>query len=148
MRINTKFPVAIHILAIVGLTPLLYNEKPTSAAIALSVNTNPVVIRRINALLKTAGLINVRAGVGGVELLKSPKDISLRMIFDAVQSDEASSIFDLNHKVNPKCKIGSVINLALSVPLHSVQLEMELELEKYTLFDIMKDIATRNGMEL
>ncbi|MGC6173583.1 Rrf2 family transcriptional regulator [Lacrimispora sp. 38-1] len=146
MRINTKFPVAIHILAVVGLAPLLYNEKPTSAAIALSVNTNPVVIRRINALLKTAGLINVRAGVGGVELLKSPEDISLRVIFDAVQSDEA--FFDLHHKVNPKCKIGSVINLALVAPLHSVQLEMELELEKYTLFDIMKDIATRNGMEL
>ncbi len=39
-------------------------------------------------------------------------------------------------------------NEPLRKPLHSVQLEMELELEKYTLFDIMKDIATRNGMEL
>lgn len=148
MRGNTQFPVAAHILAFVGLSQHFYHQMPTSAAIAKSVNTNPVVIRRINAMLKSAGLVNVRPGVGGVELLKPPKRITLYAIYKAVQSSESPSVFDLHHHVNPKCQIGSTINEVLSTPLNAAQLAMESELKQHTLFDVMRDIAANNGLEL
>ena len=57
--INSRFAVAIHILALVAAGP---REQVTSEFIAGSVNTNPVVIRRISGMLRKAGLINLTSG--------------------------------------------------------------------------------------
>ena len=48
MSISTKFPVAVHVLSVLAL-----NRQTTvySDFIAASVNTNPVVIRRIVGIL-------------------------------------------------------------------------------------------------
>ena len=57
--INSRFAVAIHILALVAAGP---REQVTSEFIAGSVNTNPVVIRRISGMLRKAGLIESKVG--------------------------------------------------------------------------------------
>ena len=148
VRGNTQFPVASHILALVGINKIATDTSLTSSEIASSVNTNPVVIRRILSILKTKNLVHVRPGVGGVDLLKSPKDITLLEIFKAVQSTESPSIFDLHKNVNQDCPIGSVINSVLSVRLDSAQIKMEEELSKSTLYDVMLDIANKNNYKL
>lgn len=148
MRGNTQFPVATHILALVGLTEHYNNHMPTSAEIADSVNTNPVVIRRIVSLLKNSGLVSVRAGKGGVGLLKSPSMISLLDVYKAIQTDQNASVFDYHHNTKQSCPIGSTINSVLSSKLDTAQKKMEDELSRYTLYDVMKEIAERNGSEL
>ncbi len=55
MAISTRFSVGIHILSLIAT-----DEKMTSDLIAGSVNTNPVVIRKIMSMLKKADLIEVR----------------------------------------------------------------------------------------
>lgn len=144
MRINTQFPVAVHVLAFVGLYKNVLGEAPTSLIISKSVNTNPVVIRRINSLLKSAGLITVRPGIGGVELSKQPEEITLRSIFIAVQSGNETGIFDFHKNVNGNCEVGSVINQVLESSLNSAQLAMEMELEKSSLLDVMKEITLKS----
>lgn len=148
MRINTQFPVAVHIMTFVGLSQLVERDMPKSAAIAKSVNTNPVVVRRINGMLKEAGLIHVRAGVGGVEILKDPKDITLRDIFLAVKAAGSPSIFNLHQNTNPKCPIGSVINSVISSPLEEAQKALEEKLADTSLYDLMSDVAGRNKVDL
>ena len=44
--------------------------KVTSDFLASSINTNPVIIRKILTQLKSAGLINVARGTGGIELTR------------------------------------------------------------------------------
>jgi len=57
-----------------------------SQALARSVNTNPVVVRRILLALRRAGLVETFAGQGGgARLGKAAKEITLRHIYDAVE---------------------------------------------------------------
>src|SRR4051812_42410357 len=61
-------------------------EIMDSEALARSVNTNPVVVRRLLLALRDAGLIETIAGKhGGSRLRKSPREISLRDIYDAIE---------------------------------------------------------------
>ena len=65
MRINTRFPVAVHMLALIELNK---TQPSTSELMALSVGTNPVVIRQLMSSLKRAGLIETQNGVPGCHL--------------------------------------------------------------------------------
>jgi len=65
MTISSRFSVAIHILSLLEISK---DEICTSEYIAGSVNTNPVVIRRIMGMLSKAGLVEVRTGVAGAKL--------------------------------------------------------------------------------
>lgn len=60
-KFSSRYSIAVHILSLVALSP----TSCTSDFIAESVNTNPVIIRRIIGMLKKAGLVHVRAGAGG-----------------------------------------------------------------------------------
>lgn len=137
MRINTRFPVAIHILALLAFN---HEATATSEFLAKSVNTNPVVIRRINALLKKANLITIKAGVGGAYLNSSPTEITLLDIYNAVKSSDDDFLFELHCNPNEKCFVGANINEALSGPLNSAQKSLEDTLKEYTLFDIVEKI--------
>ena len=61
-------------------------EKLDSQKLAASVNTNPVVVRRLLQALRRAGLVTTAAGRhGGSRLSRSPARISLLEIYDAVE---------------------------------------------------------------
>ena len=75
MKISTRFSDSIHILAFIniyqGIIPL------TSNNIASSIETSPVVVRRLMSALNKAGLINTVHGAADPALAKSPENISL-----------------------------------------------------------------------
>lgn len=137
MRINTRFPVAIHIMTVIS---IIGQENCTSEKLAKSVNTNPVVIRRINAMLKKANLITVRAGVAGARLNSAPEDILLLDIYNAVKADPDDMLFDLHGAPNLCCIVGAHIHEALSAPLTSAQKALEDNLRQFTLADILDKI--------
>ena len=70
---SSKLSVGIHMLTIFALKP---GESLTSEFIADSVNTNPVVIRRLLGSLRDAGIVESRTGVGGGwSLLVNPERV-------------------------------------------------------------------------
>ena len=145
MRINTKLAVAIHILALIELNNL--KEIPnTSENLALSVNTNPVVVRRIMGMLKKADLVDVRAGVGGASLKRRPKDITWLDIYNAIKLSGEAALFSKHEKPNEKCYVGAHIHEVLDAPLHAAQMAMERELSTFTLLDAITPIAKKNHM--
>lgn len=86
MSDSQRFPVAAHSLAYLAhkgaYSPA---EAAPSAVLAASVPTNPVVVRRVTALLAKAGLIATRPGAsGGAWLLRRPEDIRLDEVLSAV----------------------------------------------------------------
>lgn len=130
--INTRFAVAIHILA---LTATHSREKLTSEYMASSVNTNPVVIRRISGMLKKAGLLTSTVGIPGTTLKKEPGQISLLEVYRAVQNHE--DLFAIHEKPNLKCPVGASIQATLDDTFSSVQQAMENELAGKSLKDIV-----------
>ena len=82
MKISTRFSDSIHILAFIniyqGIIPL------TSNNIASSIETSPVVVRRLMSALNKAGLINTVHGAADPALAKSPENIPLYDIFLAI----------------------------------------------------------------
>ncbi len=131
--INTRLSVAIHIMSLVAMDP-----KQSSAQIAQSVTTNPVVIRRLSGDLKKAGLLTSQAGLPGFNLTRDPKDITLLDIYKAVNMEK--ELFSIHDKPNPKCPVGKRIQGTLDETFRSVQTAMENELNEQTLKDIMNHL--------
>ena len=142
MRINTQFPVAVHILALLA---FFEDKSPSSELIAKSVGTNPVVIRRVVSQLKKSGLVDAQAGIKGTSLRKKPKDITLLDIYNAVRSSE-EALFDVHPNPNPACVIGAHIKEAMSIPLSDAQKAMENKLASFTLLDIVRPISEKSGL--
>lgn len=138
MIISSRYAVAIHILSMLELNKDGVN---TSDYIASSVNTNPVVIRRIIGMLSKAELVEVRPGVAGARLAKDISAITLLDIYRAVHAVDEDGLFALHAKTNANCPIGRNIQAAIEPVFLEAQLAMENTLAKVTLADIVYRLA-------
>ena len=81
--VNQQFTFAVHIMTALAFSP---GEVIRSQTLAASVNTNPVVVRRLLLALRRARLIETFTGKhGGARLRKKAREISLVEIYDAVE---------------------------------------------------------------
>jgi len=136
MKTSCRFAVAVH-----ALTVLAYKDgdRVTSAFLADSVNTNPVVIRRLLLALQDAKLIETRKGAGfGSRLSRSPARINLGEIFRAVE-DHGPFVLPLR-KPNQACPVGHCIQAELEKVFSSARDALQKELARTTLADILKDV--------
>lgn len=109
MSQNCRFTVAVHTCTLLGMTP---DQPVTSDWIAGSVNTNPVVIRRILSTLNKAGLVtSVRGSNGGSTLARHPDQISLQDIKRAVDVDAPPPLY--NQPPNPACPVARAMQPVL-----------------------------------
>ncbi len=91
MTMNTKMASAIQILCFIAYVD---DESKHSAAIAKSLKTNPVVVRKLLKLMEQHGLVCLRQGRnGGVELAHAVEDITLAQIYQAMESSRGFSPF-------------------------------------------------------
>ena len=112
----------------------------TSRQIADSVNTNPVVIRRLMTKLKEAEFIDVSQGNSGIELVKPLRDITLFDVYKAVEVVEERELFQIHEDTNIKCVVGANIQMVLEVILENAQTAMESVLKNVTLENIVSKI--------
>ena len=134
--VNCRFTVAIHVLCLLAAQ---HPQALTSEFIAGSVNTNPVVIRRILALLRRAGWVKSQPGVsGGCQLLAKPAYISLADVYRLVRP---GAVFALHSKrPNPQCPVGRNIQQGLVGHYMKAQAAMERELGQSTIADVLEDV--------
>jgi Rrf2 family protein len=142
MKISSRFTVAVHILSLVTIEN---STLCTSEWIAESVNTNPVVIRRVMGKLKNAGLIQVRRGTGGASLLKPLKDISLLDVYHAVEVVEEGELFQFHENPNPNCPVGANIQAVLELILNRAQEAMERILDEVTMEELVTVLTKKIG---
>jgi len=120
------------------LAVLAYKEgdRVTSAFLAGSVNTNPVIIRRLLLSLQRARLVDTCKGAGsGSRLNRSPGRINLADIYRAVE--EAEPFASPARKPNNACPVGHGIRRELDRIFASAQKAMERDLEKTSLADVI-----------
>lgn len=139
MSESQRFPVAIHALVylahkgartVAGAVP--------SAVLAASMPTNPVVVRRVTALLGKAGLVGARAGAGGgAWLAVAPEDITLDLVLRAVDG--------CAHLGAPPpgargCPVGEKIPRVVEAVLRAADAAAAERLSKITIADLLARI--------
>jgi Rrf2 family protein len=129
--------MAVHVLAVLGHKG---GGPVTSRKLAASVNTNPVIIRRLLLALQEAGLVTTRKGAGlGSSLHRPPERITLAQVYRAVDAGEPFVL--PRRKPNPDCPVGHCIQLALEKVFGSVEAALERELAEVKLSDVLQTVA-------
>jgi len=136
MKSSCRFAMAVHVLTVLAYKD---GDRVTSGLLASSVNTNPVVIRRLLLALQEAKLVETRKGVGfGSRLSRSPARINLAQIFRAVE--DAESFVLPPKKPNQACPVGHCIQSAIGKVFTSARQALERDLEKTTLADLVSTV--------
>jgi Rrf2 family protein len=133
--------MAVHVLAV-----LAYREgdRVTSATLAGSINTNPVIIRRLLLALQRAKLVDTCKGAGsGSRLNRAPKRIDMAQIYRAVE--DAETFGKPSKKPNEDCPVGHCMKEELEKIFGSAQKAMEKDLEKTTLSDVIDAVKASCG---
>lgn len=134
MQISSRFTVALHIFTCAEVFKDEY--KVTSDFLAGSINTNPVIIRKILTQLKNAGLIEVARGTGGITVTKPLTEITFYDVYEAIEPVENGDLFRFHENPNPECPVGRNIHALLDQKLQSIQGAMEEEMRRYTIEDL------------
>lgn len=141
MQISSRFTIAIHIFACIGVFER--EQKITSEFLASSINVNPAIIRKILGQLKKAGLVKVARGSGGASAARPAEEITLLDIYRAVDCIEDGILFHFHENPNAKCPVGRNIHQIVAPKLKQVQSVMEEELRSITLDEIKNEIEQK-----
>ena len=148
MNVNSQFVVATHIMTLLAGHKLYLPEHAcaNSEMIAESVNTNPVVIRRILSKLKDANLVISKSGPhGGSEIARHPSKIKLSDIYKAV--DDEGTLFHMHYgEPNHHCVVGGHIREGLKETIEKAEESVKKVLSKKSLLQIANDILERAGL--
>ena len=139
MSESQRFPVAVHALVylahkgartVAGAVP--------SAALAASMPTNPVVVRRVTALLGKAGLIGARAGAGGgAWLAVAPDKITLDRVLRAVDGCAHLGVPPVGAR---GCPIGEKIPRVVEAAIRAADAAAAERLSQITVADLLAQI--------
>jgi len=133
MSTNSRFAVAVHVLTLMAWSD---DESLKSDQIAVSVNTNPVVIRRMLCELAEDKLVVSQTGsTGGSRLARNPEQITLLDVYRAVES---ADVFSLHPKrPNQRCPVGSSIGTVLQDVRTEIDSAIEHVLARITVGDVV-----------
>ena len=138
MATSCRFAFAVHVLAVLALKR--ESGGVCSDLLAGSVNTNPVIIRRLLTRLRHAGLITTQKGsCGGATLVAVPEKIPLDVIYRAVETGVPFSQHP--HAPNKRCPVGAGIERVLDEVFASAQSALEAALARRTLADVLAAMA-------
>ena len=140
---TSRFTVAVHMLGLIAWSERHRGEPATSEQMARSVNTNPVVVRRLMGDLRRAGLVETKRGAGGgVRLLRAPERITLRDAYEAVEHGEALFAPHPNPP-NASCPIGAHIEGYLHEVFGDAEEALKRKLGAITVAEMYGEIAAR-----
>jgi len=137
MNTNQQFAVSVHILTLLS---TLVDQLLTSRQIAESVNTNPVVIRRVMGQLRKRGLVESRSGVsGGWKLSRLPGEIQLCSVYEALSQNP---LLGMHPHPNAGCPVGSRIQPALEKVFIQAEKALHDSLSGFTVADILVEVTS------
>ncbi len=136
MSANSQFAMAVHVLTVLARH---MGERIRSEELAGSINTNPVVVRRLLGQLSGAKLVTSRAGsMGGSHLRRQPNEITLAEVYRAVSCGE---VFALHGKPpSQDCPVGRNIEAVLCSIQKEIDRSVGERLSQFTLQGILDAI--------
>ncbi len=137
MKFSYKLSDAIHILAYLE---IFKDGDRSSRQIAASIEANPSVVRSLMSNLRTAGLIVTRQGAAGANLAKSPAEINL---YDVYQAIDMQRLLHIDPKTNPNCPVGANIQTVLDQVYTAAEQAAFAKLKDTSLADVIAAITAR-----
>lgn len=138
MKYSYKLSDAVHLLSYLEICK---NGDLSSRTIAASIESNPSIVRQLMSDLRQANLIATQKGKATPRLTRSPKDINLYDIYQAINMDH--HLLHVDPKTNPKCIVGSHIQETLDSYYKRVEEQAYKEMKEITLEDVIQDILNK-----
>lgn len=133
--INQQFPLAVHLLAVLAYR----GGRVDSRALAASMDTHPVVVRRLLGALRRADLVATTAGKGGgATLTRPPARVTLRDIYDAVEPPAV--IPCTARRVLQRCPVSCGMKTITARLAMKADDALRRELRRTTLADLIREI--------
>lgn len=119
--------------------------KPvTSDTISRMLSTNPVVVRRTMAALRTAGYLTSEKGHGGGWTLARPLDkVTLRDIHEALGSPKVFAIGLADD--DPRCLIEKAVNLALAEAMARAEAQLLTRFGQVTIAALSAEVGSHDA---
>ncbi len=136
---TSRFAVAVHVLTLLAMAR--DDESLCSEYLASSVNTNPVVIRRLLGILRKAQLVEVQPGAhGGARLAKPARRITLSEVHAAFDERAFAP-----HAAPPNadCPAGRVLPGILDDIFFDAEHALRKHLARTTIADVTKRVAEK-----
>lgn len=114
----------------------------TSETLASAMSTNPVVLRRLLAGLREAGLVASAKGHGGGWMMAAPLErVTLHDVHLALGSP---SLISLGFRQDqPKCLVAQVVNDSLRTAMQEAETALRARLDSITLAELSKAFDQR-----
>lgn len=135
MRRDSRLSVALH-----ALLHMAERGRLTSEQMAAQGDTNPVVIRRTMAGLRTAGIVRSEKGHGGGwSLGRKPEHVSLWDVYEALGEP---TIFAIGNRTeSPGCIVEKAVNSALAGAMAKAETILVAELRSVKISDLARAVG-------
>lgn len=136
MGLSSRSAVAIHALTMLA----RWGERSlTSAEIADSLASNPVLVRRILGSLRDAGLVwSTEGRGGGWSLARAPREITL---YDAYSAVEEGPILSRHaHPPSDACEVGRHMQNVLDAEFRDAEHAMKERLGRTTVAHLLQQV--------
>ena len=136
MSDSQRFPVAAHVLAYLAHKEALSAASAVSSGeLATSIAINPVVVRRVTAMLARAGLIATRRGAAGGAWLIRPADrIGLDLVLRAVNGCGHFGALPMGSK---DCPVGERLPKAVQAAIKAADEAAARQLSSTSVADLL-----------
>jgi Rrf2 family protein len=136
--VNQQFTFALHILTCLAFSGRIIDSR----TLAASVNTNPVVVRRLLLALRRAGLIETFPGKhGGTKLRCAPNRISLRQIYDAVEPPRVIAVSE--RQAWKQCTVSCNMKRIMTSISREADNVLREHLRRSSLQDVLREVVRR-----
>ncbi|MGO1973156.1 MAG: Rrf2 family transcriptional regulator [Propionibacteriaceae bacterium] len=141
MAVSSRTAVAAH--ALTFLARWHDNGWQSSAKIAESLESNPVVVRRVLGMLQAAGLVtSVEGSGGGWQLARQAEQITLLDAYGAVELG-AGVLPTHAHPPSSSCVIGRHMQALLEEEFAAGQQVLEQRLAQTSIADLLRNVLRR-----
>lgn len=139
MALSSRSAVAIHALTFLARRP---DGSMTSAEIAESLASNPVLVRRVLGALRDAGLVwSTEGRGGGWQLARPARAITLHDAYAAVEGGPVLARH--SHPPSNACAVGRHMQALLEVEFRDAERALEERLGRTTIAHLHQEVLDR-----
>lgn len=146
MSANSQLTVAVHALCWLELARRHGRSTLTSAEIAESLASNPVLVRRTLGPLRDAGILNVtgRGPGAGWRLGRRATQITVLNVYEALDKTGPFALHP--HEPKQDCPVGFGIRPVLANLYAGAERAIARELDSRTIADVLSSVLTEHPL--